>query len=91
MNEQEKAQEAMVQFIELANKLKNDGLPVKVVSWGLMNASATYATYSVVGNAGALTESGIDKVAEVYKVSLNKVTEARRREAEQRAQSENKE
>jgi len=84
MNEQEQAQVAMVQFIELANKLKNEGMPVKVVSWGLMNASATYATYSVVGNEGGLAESGIDKVAEVYKASLKTVTEARKREAEQR-------
>ena len=88
MNEQEQAQKAMVQFIELANKLKNEGMPVKVVSWGLMNASATYATYSVVGNAGGLEESGIDKVAAVYKASLQTVTEARKREAAQREASE---
>ena len=83
MTEQEQVQDAMVQFIDLANKLKNDGSSVKVVAWGLMRAAATYCTYSAVGNNAGLTESGIEKITELFKGSLKQVTAAKQMQAEQ--------
>lgn len=62
--------ECMRRFIELANSMKDEGVPVNVVSWALMSASGIYATYSVAGNAGGLNESGVDKVAETFKQNL---------------------
>ena len=62
--------DCMRRFINLANELKNEGMPVNIVSWSLMSASAIYATYSVVGNDGGLNDSGVDKVAEAYKKNL---------------------
>ena len=80
MTESEQASHAMVKFIELANSLKDEGIPVKAVNWGLMNASATYSTYSVVGNKGGLNTSGVEKMTAVYQKCLEQVTEARKRE-----------
>lgn len=72
----------MERFIELANAMKNDGVPTRVVSAALMTASGVYATYSVVGNEGGLNPSGVEKVAEAYKQNLENIQRARREQAE---------
>lgn len=71
---------AMNQFIELANKMKNDGIPTNVVSWAMMTASAVYATYSVAGNTGGLNPTGVDKVVDAYRQCVDQVQEARKAE-----------
>ena len=59
-------QEAINAFINLANELKNDGASIQFVSTALMRACAVYATYVVAGTDGALKESGIEKLSEVF-------------------------
>lgn len=79
MNDQANQHDACMQrFIDLANEMKNEGVPVNVVSWALMTASGIYATYSVVGNTGGLTESGVDKVADAYRQNLNNIQQLKR-------------
>ena len=47
-------QEAIQQFIDLANEMKNEGVSIEAVSTALMRACAVYSTYVVTGNDGAL-------------------------------------
>ncbi|MFK8043777.1 DUF3144 domain-containing protein [Congregibacter sp.] len=65
--------DCMQRFIDLANTMKDEGVPVNVVSWSLMTASAIYATYSVTGNSGGLNPSGVDKVVDAYKQNLTNI------------------
>tara|TARA_B100000614_G_C14215045_1_gene355669 strand:+ start:139 stop:405 length:267 start_codon:yes stop_codon:yes gene_type:complete len=78
----EQHQACMERFIELANTMKNEGIGVDVVSWSLMSASALHAIYSVAGNDGGLTESGIEKIADAYKQNLTKIQELKQRQAQ---------
>ncbi len=62
---------SMVQaFIDVANRLKEEGHHPSLVNSALMLASANYATYLTAGNQGYLKESGIRKVAEAYRHNL---------------------
>ena len=70
--------ECMQRFIDLANAMKDEGVPVKVVSWALMTASGIYATYSVAGNSGGLNPSGVDKVADAYRQNLANIQQLKR-------------
>ena len=70
MNDMDKHNHATHEFIELANKMKDDGFDVALVSAALMAASGIYATYSVAGNAGALEPTGVDKVVAMYRKNL---------------------
>ena len=74
-------QEAINAFINLANEMKNNGASVQFVSTALMRACAVYATYVVAGNEGALKESGIEKLSEVFAQELNVIQEAKLAEA----------
>ena len=74
-------QEAINAFINLANELKNDGASIQFVSTALMRACAVYATYVIAGNDGALKESGIEKLSEVFAQELNVIQEAKIAEA----------
>jgi len=78
----EQHQACMERFIELANSMKNEGIGVDVVSWSLMSASALHAIYSVAGNDGGLTESGIEKIADAYKQNLTKIQALKQRQAQ---------
>lgn len=78
----EQHQACMERFIELANSMKNEGIGVDVVSWSLMSASALHAIYSVAGNDGGLTESGIEKIADAYKQNLTRIQELKQRQAQ---------
>ncbi len=60
-------------FITLANQMKDEGKPIDMVNASLMSASCFYATYTAAGDDGGLTDSGIEKVVEVYKVNLENV------------------
>jgi len=57
-------------FIDVANKMKDEGQQVEVVNSALMLASGIYATYSTVGNDSYLKEGGIEKVTTVFKNNL---------------------
>ena len=59
-------QEAIQQFIDLANDMKNAGLSIELVSTALMRACAVYSTYVVTGNDGALRASGIEKIQQLF-------------------------
>jgi hypothetical protein len=78
----EQHQACVERFIDLANSMKNEGIGVDVVSWSLMSASALHAIYSVAGNDGGLTESGIEKIADAYKQNLTKIQELKQRQAQ---------
>ena len=70
MNDQEKHQYCTNQFIELANRLKDEKFDPSLVSGALMTASGIYATYLAAGNEGALEPSGVKKVVDVYRRTL---------------------
>ena len=71
MSEQEKQHQYCTnRFIELANQLKDEKIDPALVSGALMTASAIYATYVAVGNDGTLQESGVDKVTDLYRRTL---------------------
>ena len=57
-------------FIELANQLKEENIDVQLISGALMTASGVYATYTAAGNDGALEPSGVDKVVDLYRRTL---------------------
>lgn len=74
-------QEAIDDFIALANEMKNDGASVQFVSTALMRACAIYATFVVAGNEGALRESGVDKLKQIFAQELSTVQKAKMRQA----------
>lgn len=78
-------QASVERFIALANSMKDEGAGIELVSWALMSASALYATYSVAGNEGGLTESGVDKVTEAYRHHLQRIQEIKRRQSAEAA------
>ena len=80
MSDQEQQMAATNRFITLANELKDNGIPVHVVSWSMLTAAAVYATYSVAGNTGGLNPSGVDKVVDSFRDCMNQVQDARKRE-----------
>jgi hypothetical protein len=70
LNDQEKHMYCTNKFIELANELKKEDIDISMVSGSLMTASCIYATYVAAGNNGALESSGIDKVVQVFRRTL---------------------
>lgn len=71
MSEQEKQHQYCTnRFIELANQLKDEKIDPALVSGALMTASGIYATFVAVGNDGALQESGVEKVTDLYRRTL---------------------
>jgi hypothetical protein len=87
MSDAEKHQHCTGRFIELANELKEEGNDVKLVSAALMAASGIYATFSVAGNAGGLNPSGVDKVVDAYRRSLEHIQKVKQADAKIREQS----
>lgn len=79
-SENEIHQAVMQKFIDLANSIKDEGTPPRVVSAGLITASCIYSTYTIAGNDGGLNESGVDKVVDVYRHQLQMIQDARRSE-----------
>ncbi len=70
MSDQENHKYCTNKFIELANELKEEGIDIKLVNGALMTASGIYATYIAAGNEGSLESSGVDKVVDVYRRTL---------------------
>ena len=74
-------------FIDLANDMMQEGVPLPIVSSSLMTACATFATYVVAGNDGALRDSGVEKLRDIFAIELSaiqkiKIDQARREGAE---------
>ncbi len=70
---------AMVkEFIDVANRLQDEGKPTEIINASLMLASGTYATYLAAGNNGYLKEGGIRKVSEAYKTNLERLQEIKK-------------
>ena len=65
------------QFIDLANEMMQQGIPLPVVSSSLMTACATFATFVVAGNDGALRESGVEKLRDIFAVELSAIQKLR--------------
>ncbi len=76
--DEEVHQECMQRFIKLANEMKAEGVADRVVSSGLMTASAVYAIYTMAGNDGLLAPAGLDKVTTAYRQQLEQVQVAKR-------------
>lgn len=68
----EQHQSSTNRFVELANKMKDEGLDPSLISGALMTASGIYATYLAAGNNAALEPSGVDKVCLVYRNTLER-------------------
>ena len=75
--DQETHEECMQRFIDLANSMKGEGVPTKVVSAGMMTASAIYTTYVFAGNDGRVAPSGITKLTAAYQQQLEQVQQAK--------------
>ncbi len=67
-------------FVGLANELKGEGFDTQLISAALMSASGIYATYVGAGNSGALEDSGVEKVANLYKRNLEHIQERKKQE-----------
>ena len=80
MSDQDQQMEATNQFITLANELKDNGVPIHVISWSMLTAGAVYSTFSVAGNTGGLNPSGVDKVVDSFRDCMNQVQDARKAE-----------
>ena len=65
-------------FIELANELKGEKIDTTMISGALMTASSIYATYVAAGNDGALQPTGVDKVVDMYRRTLERHQELKR-------------
>ncbi len=88
MNDNESHQYCTNKFIGLANELRKEGIDPSLVSGALMTASGVYATYVAAGNNGALEPSGVDKVIEVYRRTLEHHQEVKKTQLSQdKAQS----
>ena len=83
---QEQHRNSVERFIDLANTIKDEGVPIDVVSAGLMTASGVYATFIVGGNDGGLTASGVDKVAAKYKQELEHIQEVKKAQNAQQSE-----
>lgn len=74
-------QDAINAFINVANEMKNDGASINFVSTALMRACAVYSTYVVAGNDGALRDTGVAKLKELFAQELDVVQKAKMRQA----------
>lgn len=88
MSDSEQHKMATNQFIDLANELKNQGLDTALISGAMMTASSIYATYVAAGNDGALESTGVDKVVDLYRRTLQHFQTVKRRGLEDAAASE---
>ena len=80
MSDQDQQMEVTNRFITLANELKDNGVPIHVISWSMLTAGAVYSTFSVAGNTGGLNPSGVDKVVDSFRDCMNQVQDARKAE-----------
>ena len=72
-NDKDLHRECVNRFIALANTMKDEGIDIKLVNAALMTSSGLYTSYMAGGNEGGLTESGVEKVTEVYRQELARI------------------
>ena len=86
MDPRKQHDQATHRFIDLANEMKDEGLPTELISAALMSASGVYATYVAAGesNNGVLQASGVNKVAEMFHQTLAHIHDRKRDEIEKR-------
>lgn len=89
MDNQELHQNAVNEFIALANRLKDQGGNIQVISAALMSASAVYATYTHAGNEGYLRETGMQKIVDVYSRTLENIQRIKQANIEAQQQAGN--
>jgi len=87
-SESEQLAEISTRFIDLANSMKDEELPTKVISAGLMSASTVYVTYVLAGNEGVLNPKGMDEVVNTYRQALTRFQDSKREQLEQAAKQE---
>jgi len=80
VNEADQHKHCTNKFIELANQLRHEEIDSTLVSGALMTASAIYATFVAAGNEGALEPSGVDKIVDLYRRTLEHHQELKRAE-----------
>ena len=68
-------------FIELANELKQEKIEPALISGALMTASAVYATYVAAGNKGGLEPSGVERVVDMFRRTLEHHQQTKRQQA----------
>jgi hypothetical protein len=83
VDNEEKHKYCTNRFIELANELKNEDIDTTLVSGALMTASGIYATYVAAGNEGVLEQSGIGKVVDLYRRTLEHYQDIKRAELDE--------
>jgi len=75
--------QAMSEFIQMANKMVNEkGFDMKLISAAMMAASGVYATFTAAGNEGFLAPGGVDRVADMYKKNLTYIQQRKKEELE---------
>lgn len=89
MSDSEQHKMATNKFIDLANELKNQDLDPALISGAMMTASSIYATYVAAGNKGALEPSGVDKVVDLYRRTLEHFQKVKRDGLERDAEAAN--
>jgi len=67
-------------FIQLANELKNEKIDSSLISGALMTASAVYATYAAAGNQGGLEPSGMERIVDLYRRTLEHHQQVKRQQ-----------
>ena len=70
-------QDAINAFIGLANEMKDNGETIQFVSTALMRACAIYSTYVIAGNQGALKQTGVEKLSEIFAQELDVVQKSK--------------
>jgi hypothetical protein len=80
-DQSELLQQLTARFIDLSNDLKGEGVAVEVVSAAMMSASCFYATYAIAGDAGVLSDEGVQQVTKAYGGTLLQVQQYKRGEA----------
>lgn len=79
--------QAVNQFIGLANQLKDNGGDIRIISAAINTAAGIYSTYVEAGNQGFLQPSGVDKVCAAYRKQLEFIQQ--RKQAELKAAGHN--
>lgn len=79
----EKVLKISQRFVNLANRMKNDGENVDLINAALMVASGTYATYLGAGNEGYLKTTGVEKVTQNYANNLMLIQGMKKRKQEE--------
>lgn len=74
----ERIQQMLQRFIDVANQLQQEGQPPELINVALMLASGTWATYLAAGNHGYLEESGVLKVSSAFQHNLKRLQEIKK-------------